>query len=155
MKTVFEGKWFTVKTNEEFRKVFNEYNIDTKCFKNVDTVEDFINNCIEIRESCWYKTYFIQLDINNKNIYWIGLDQEGDSFGAVTLYKNENLKPSILCDVMTFAEATEKWGLGESTLRSTVRTDRLQEGIDYKKSGKVWLITFEAMLKIYGEPKIK
>jgi hypothetical protein len=54
---------------------------------------------------------------------------------------------------MTFAEASELWGLGESTLRSTVRTDKLVEDVDYKKSGKVWLITKEAMSRVYGEPK--
>ncbi|WP_105176835.1 helix-turn-helix domain-containing protein [Clostridium cagae] len=58
------------------------------------------------------------------------------------------IKP--LDEVMTFAEASEKWGLGESTLRSTIRTDRLVEGVDYKKSGKVWLITKEAMERVYG-----
>lgn len=56
-------------------------------------------------------------------------------------------------DVMTFKEATKKWGLGESTLRSTVRFNRLREGHDYRKSGKVWLITSDAMLKLYGRPK--
>ncbi|WP_252217361.1 helix-turn-helix domain-containing protein [Clostridium sp. VAP41] len=59
-------------------------------------------------------------------------------------------KINPLDEVMTFAEASEKWGLGESTLRSTIRTDRLVEGVDYKKSGKVWLITKEAMERVYG-----
>ena len=58
-----------------------------------------------------------------------------------------------LNDIMTFSEASEKWGLGESTLRSVVRTDKLKEGIDYRKSGKVWIISKEAMYKLYGEPK--
>lgn len=58
-----------------------------------------------------------------------------------------------LNDVMTFSEASEKWGLGESTLRSVIRTNKLTEGIDYRKSGKVWLITKEAMQRLYGEPK--
>ena len=61
---------------------------------------------------------------------------------------------NILNEVMTFAEATEKWGLGESTLRSTVNTNKLIEGIDYRKSGKVWLVTYNAMLREYGEPEI-
>lgn len=61
---------------------------------------------------------------------------------------------NILNEVLTFKEATEKWGLGESTLRSTVNTNKLKEGIDYRKSGKVWLITKAAMLREYGEPDI-
>lgn len=60
---------------------------------------------------------------------------------------------NILEKVMTFAEASEKWGLGESTLRSVVKTNRVTNGVDIKKSGKVWLITENAMKKLYGEPK--
>ncbi|NFM32664.1 helix-turn-helix domain-containing protein [Clostridium botulinum] len=60
---------------------------------------------------------------------------------------------NILNEVMTFAEASKKWGLGESTLRSAIHSDRFIENIDYKKSGKVWLITKEAMERVYGESK--
>ncbi|WP_271814468.1 helix-turn-helix domain-containing protein [Clostridium beijerinckii] len=65
------------------------------------------------------------------------------------------VKRNPLDEVMAFSEASEIWGLGESTLRSTVRTDKLQESIDYRKSGKVWLITKDAMIRVYGEPKSK
>ena len=54
--------------------------------------------------------------------------------------------------VLTFAEASHRWGLNDSTLRKLVNTNKLHENIDYRKSGKVWLITEEAMLKVYGEP---
>jgi hypothetical protein len=57
--------------------------------------------------------------------------------------------------VMTFAEASEKWELDDSTLRKLVTTNKLAEGTDYRKSGKVWLITKEAMIKVYGYPKVK
>lgn len=57
-----------------------------------------------------------------------------------------------LDSVLTFAEATEKWGLGNSTLRESVRNDRFQEG-EVRKSGNTWLVTYEAMKRLYGEPK--
>jgi len=60
---------------------------------------------------------------------------------------------NYLYSVMTFSEATERWGLGESTLRAMVRDSRLEENKDYRKSGKVWIITEAAMIEIYGEPK--
>lgn len=60
---------------------------------------------------------------------------------------------NILEEVMTFAEAAEKWGLGESTLRSTIKTDKIKEGIDYRKSGKVWIILKSTMFREYGEEK--
>lgn len=70
-----------------------------------------------------------------------GKDTEG-----IDVYKKLN-------DVMTFSEASEKWGLGESTLRSVIRTNKLIEGVDYRKSGKVWLITKEAMQRLYDDPR--
>lgn len=69
------------------------------------------------------------------------------------LDKYNNFNSNFLNSVMTFAEATEKWGLGESTLRSMVNSNRLKEGLDYRKSGKVWLIKKDAMVKLYGEPR--
>ena len=62
---------------------------------------------------------------------------------------------NIIDSVMTFAEATEKWGLADSTLRKLVTTNKLVENVDYRKSKSTWLITEEAMIKIYGEPKTK
>lgn len=62
-------------------------------------------------------------------------------------------KRNPLDEVMAFSEASEIWGLGESTLRTAVRTDKLIEGVDYRKSGKVWLITKEAMKRVYGDIK--
>ena len=54
--------------------------------------------------------------------------------------------------VYTFQEAAKLWGLGESTLRSRAsRGEFLPDEI--RKSGKVWLITDEAMERIYGSQK--
>ncbi|WP_297425811.1 helix-turn-helix domain-containing protein [Clostridium sp.] len=49
----------------------------------------------------------------------------------------------------------KKWGLSDSTLRKMATTNKLIEGVDYSKSGKVWLITKDAMRRVYGEPKNK
>lgn len=54
-------------------------------------------------------------------------------------------------EVMTFAEATQRWGLADSTLRKLATTNKLLEGLDFRKSGKVWLITREAMERVYGK----
>lgn len=56
-------------------------------------------------------------------------------------------------EVMTFAEATERWGLADSTLRKLATTNKLLEGLDFRKSGKVWLITRDAMERTYGDEK--
>lgn len=54
--------------------------------------------------------------------------------------------------ILTFGEATELWGLADSTLRKLAKADRIKEGLDYRKSGKrAWLITREAMERLYGK----
>ncbi|HEX3018533.1 MAG TPA: helix-turn-helix domain-containing protein [Caproicibacter sp.] len=55
--------------------------------------------------------------------------------------------------LMSFKDATDKWGLNESTLRKAVSYGKLIEGIDVKKFGKQWIITEEAMTRLYGNPK--
>ncbi len=62
-------------------------------------------------------------------------------------------RPKALYEVLTFAEAAEKWGLGESTLRSAIHRGRFEEGKEVRKSGKTWLITVSAMKRVYGESK--
>ena len=54
---------------------------------------------------------------------------------------------------MTFSEAAERWNISISTLRMMARTNRAIEGVDIRKSGKVWLITIDAMKRLYGEEK--
>jgi hypothetical protein len=56
----------------------------------------------------------------------------------------------VLAQVYTFSEAAELWNIDSSTLRHRVTSEKLLEGIDYKKSGKVWLITRSAMQRLYG-----
>ena len=52
--------------------------------------------------------------------------------------------------LMSFKEATDAWGLNESTLRKAVAYGKLIDGVDVKKFGKQWIITEEAMERLYG-----
>lgn len=56
-------------------------------------------------------------------------------------------------EIMTVNEAAEKWGISEGTIRYAIKLERLREGVDYRKAGRITLITKKAMNKIYGEPK--
>lgn len=60
---------------------------------------------------------------------------------------------NVLDQVLTFAEAEEIYGLSSGTLRKYVsyklKESRWKEGVDYRKSGKTWLITKEAMDRVY------
>lgn len=53
--------------------------------------------------------------------------------------------------LMSFADATELWGLNESTLRKAIAYGKLINGIDACKFGKQWVISVEAMKREYGE----
>ena len=54
--------------------------------------------------------------------------------------------------VLTFAEATKRWGLGHSTLREAAKYSRFLPG-EIRKSGGTWLVTEKAMRRLYGDPK--
>ena len=54
---------------------------------------------------------------------------------------------------MAFTDATQLWGLNESTLRKAIAYGKLVNGVDACKYGKQWVISTEAMHREYGEPK--
>jgi len=58
-----------------------------------------------------------------------------------------------LKDVMDLSEASEKYNININTLKSACQKglNGLVEGIDYKKSGRVWLITRDAIKKFEHE----
>lgn len=54
--------------------------------------------------------------------------------------------------LMSFADASELWGLSESTLRKAVSYGKIVPGVDARKYGKQWIVTREAMSREYGQP---
>lgn len=57
--------------------------------------------------------------------------------------------------LLSFGDATDLWGLHESTLRKAVTYKKLVEGVDVQKFGKQWVVTTDAMHREYGEPKAR
>jgi len=55
--------------------------------------------------------------------------------------------------LLSFSDATELWGLNESTLRKAVSYRKLIEGVDVQKFGKQWIVTRDAMEREYGAPQ--
>lgn len=52
--------------------------------------------------------------------------------------------------LIAFSDATELWGLNESTLRKAIAYGKLVNGIDVCKFGKQWVVSIEAMKREYG-----
>ena len=53
--------------------------------------------------------------------------------------------------LMAFSDATELWGLNESTLRKAIAYGKLINGVDVCKFGKQWVVSVKAMKREYGE----
>lgn len=54
--------------------------------------------------------------------------------------------------LISFQEAADLYGKNDSTLRRAVMDGRLVEGTDCKKFGKQWVVTLDAVQRLYGEP---
>ncbi len=52
--------------------------------------------------------------------------------------------------LMAFSDATELWGLNESTLRKAIAYGKLVNGVDVCKFGKQWVVSMDAMKREYG-----
>lgn len=64
----------------------------------------------------------------------------------------EGFKMSNIFDnLLSFKEASQLWNLDDSTLRKAVANGKLIDGQDVKKFGKQWIITIEAMERVYGK----
>ena len=57
--------------------------------------------------------------------------------------------------LLSFGDATELWGLNESTLRKAITYGKLVNGVDVCKFGKQWVISMRAMQREYGMPCIQ
>ena len=71
------------------------------------------------------------------------------------LFNNGESIKTPFDNLIALSDATTLWGLNESTLRKAISYGKLQEGVDVMKYGKQWIITIEAMVREYGDPKLK
>ncbi|MCF0163165.1 MAG: hypothetical protein HUJ88_11400 [Fusobacterium necrophorum] len=61
----------------------------------------------------------------------------------------------MINEILTIAEASKLWNKEVSTLRRNFMANAsFKLGVDCRKSGSTWLVTKEAMIRVYGEPKV-
>lgn len=85
---------------------------------------------------------------------------EGSGFGIVwndyydlscnELWENGKAIPTPFDGLLALSDATELWGLNESTLRKAISYGKLKIGLDVCNYGKQWVVTKNAMLREYG-----
>ena len=88
----------------------------------------------------------VSVDIGGYGIIWNDdLDLSCDE-----LWDNGEVVNTPFDGLMAFSDATELWGLNESTLRKAITYGKLINGIDVCKFGKQWIVSIEAMKREYG-----
>ena len=91
----------------------------------------------------------VRVDIGGYGVIWNDeLDLSCDE-----LYSNGETINTPFDGIMAFTDATELWGLNESTLRKAISYGKLVNGVDACKYGKQWVISIDAMEREYGKPK--
>lgn len=55
--------------------------------------------------------------------------------------------------LISMSDATDIWGLNESTLRKAISYGKIIKGVDVCKYGKQWVVSTASMIRIYGQPK--
>ncbi len=92
-----------------------------------------------------------------------GVEVDAGGFGIVwnddldlscdELFENGRTVKSPFDGLIAFTDATELWGLNESTLRKAIAYGKLVQGVDACKFGKQWIVSVESMKREYGEPR--
>jgi len=88
----------------------------------------------------------VTVDVGGYGIVWNdSLDLSCDE-----LWENGVQVVTPFDGLMAFSDATELWGLNESTLRKAITYGKLVNGVDVCKFGKQWVVSIEAMKREYG-----
>lgn len=88
----------------------------------------------------------VYVDVGGYGIVWNDeLDLSCDE-----LWENGAQVDTPFDGLMAFSDATELWGLNESTLRKAISYGKLINGVDVCKFGKQWVVSVEAMKREYG-----
>ena len=90
----------------------------------------------------------VSVDTGGYGIVW---DDDLD-LSCDELWDNGTAVETPFDGLMAFSDATELWGLNESTLRKAITYGKLINGVDVCKFGKQWVVSVEAMKREYGTP---
>lgn len=55
----------------------------------------------------------------------------------------------LIKEILTISEAADIYNVDTSTLRKLLKTDKLKENVDFRKSKATWLIRKDSLDKLY------
>ena len=88
----------------------------------------------------------VYVDVGGYGIIWNDeLDLSCDE-----LWDNGTTVETPFDGLIALSDATELWGLNESTLRKAISYGKLVNGVDVCKFGKQWVVSIDAMKREYG-----
>ncbi|MBQ2677711.1 MAG: DUF2442 domain-containing protein [Firmicutes bacterium] len=91
----------------------------------------------------------VEVDTGGYGIVW----NDDIDLSCDELFENGKAVKTPFDGLVAFTDATQLWGLNESTLRKAISYGKLIDGVDACKYGKQWVISIEAMKREYGPPK--
>ena len=90
----------------------------------------------------------VEVDIGGYGVIW----NDNIDISCDELFENSKKIDTPFDGLMAFSDATDIWGLNESTLRKAIIYGKLINGIDVCKFGKQWVVSINAMKREYGIP---
>ena len=90
----------------------------------------------------------VEVDIGGYGVIW----NDDIDISCDELFENSEKIDTPFDGLMAFSDATDIWGLNESTLRKAIIYGKLINGIDVCKFGKQWVVSINAMKREYGIP---
>lgn len=90
----------------------------------------------------------VTVDTGGHGIIW----NDDIDLSCNELFENGETIRTPFDGLIAFTDATQLWGLNESTLRKAISYGKLVNGVDACKYGKQWVISTEAMKREYGLP---
>lgn len=88
----------------------------------------------------------VQVDVGGYGIIW----NDNIDLSCDELWENGLKTDTPFDNLMSFGDATQLWGLNESTLRKAISYGKLVNGVDVCKFGKQWVVSISAMEREYG-----
>lgn len=90
----------------------------------------------------------VYADVGGNGIVW----NDDLDLSSEELWENGVVINTPFDGLISMADATNIWGLNESTLRKAISYGKLKNGVDVCKYGKQWVVSLESMIREYGNP---
>lgn len=89
----------------------------------------------------------VRVDVGGNGIVW----NDNIDLSSIELFKNGKVIHTEFDGLLSLGNAAILWKLDESTLRKAIGSGKFKKDIDVQKFGKQWIITYEAMERVYGK----